>query len=91
VATPSLHVAWRTMTSGTGGAPQDPAAPSLEEVSEGLSALRMAWAGEGLEFGCDRELRCWWAARGGPGGLLLKAGSPQELGALLAEQEGTGR
>jgi len=61
------------MTSGTGGAPRDPAAPSLEEVSEGLGALRMAWAGEGLEFGYDRALGCWWAARGGPGGLLLKA------------------
>ena len=55
-------------------------ARDLETVSRALEALRLAWGHEWL-FGHDEK--GYWAA-GRPGSGIRRAGTPEELGALLA-------
>jgi hypothetical protein len=78
------------MTGEIAGAPQPVGGMSAEETERALGLLRLVWGGSGYGFGYDPDLACWWAVEGGKIGSLLKAGSPEELGRLLAEQEVAG-
>lgn len=79
------------MTGDTGGASHAIASVSPEEIKDGLGALGLAWSGAGFAFGYDPDLACWWVIEHGKLGSLLKAGGPEELNRMLAEQEGAGR
>lgn len=78
------------MTGDTEGAPQPVGGTGAEGVERALGLLRLVWGDGGYEFGYDPDLACWWVTEGGKIGSLLKAGSPEELGRLLAEQEVAG-
>lgn len=58
---------------------------ALEAVSGALRALRLAW---GDEFMLGHDERGYWAARRRPGGGVLRAGTPRELGGLCAAATG---
>jgi hypothetical protein len=61
---------------------------AVVDVSAALQALRAAW-GDDYSFGYDKRRGYWWAAQSKAGTTIHKAGSPEELGRLLAaESEG---
>lgn len=60
----------------------------LIAVSQALEALRLGW-GDVYMFSYEDE-RGYWAAKRQPGSAWLSAGTPEELGRLLADDFGPG-
>lgn len=62
------------------------AAVDLAAVSQALEALRLAW---GDSYMTGHDGKGYWAARPDRIGSLMRAGTPGELGRLLAGDFGT--
>ncbi|HEX3962535.1 MAG TPA: hypothetical protein VHZ03_38890 [Trebonia sp.] len=69
-------------------APQAASGMISEDAARALDVLRLIW-GDSFIFGTDHE-HGWWVIRDGKIGSILTSDSPERLGMLLAEQEGTG-